>query len=150
MRQLFWLTSRIPGGIGSSKDVSKVFHSTTSTSAADGVLTGINPSFFKPESRFGKGFYLSTSIETTKAELRMQGAATAATIGFNLEKPVLLNATGGMLNLATHMAPKMMGGMARSFGLDGIMYNSVVPGASGTNVVLFKNFQKLTNGAKIK
>jgi hypothetical protein len=147
----FWLSGKIPGAIGSAKDVNTLFHSTTTLSAADNILAnGINPAYFNAESRFGKEFYLSTSSETTMAELKMHGSSTAATISFNLEKPILLNATGGALNLATHMAPKMMGMMARSFKMDGLMYNSVIPGASGTNVVLFKNFQKLTNGKRTK
>ena len=143
-----WFASKIPASIGSSQNVSKVFHSTTSTSAADNILTGIDPRFFTSESRFGKGFYVSTEAQTTVKELAVNGSKAAATIGFNLDKPVLLNATGKMLDLATHMAPKMMGGMARSLGFDGLIYKSVVPGTAGVNVVLFKNFQKLTNGIK--
>jgi len=137
--------------IAVNTDISTVYHSTSTISAADNILTkGIDPSFFKSNARFGRGFYVSNDIKTTVLELGKHGATRASTIQFSLNKPVLLNATGKFLNLTTHMSPKLMGAMARSFGLDGIMYNSAISGASGTNVVLFKNFQKLKNATKVK
>jgi RHS repeat-associated protein len=130
----------------SIRQMSTLFHSTSTAGGASSILsTGINSSFFSSASRFGKGFYLSNSPSTTVAELAHHGSATASTLQFTLAAGGrFLNATSPAMSLGVTYGPKLLTATARGLGYDGIMYNSLR--ASGTNLVMFKNFNLLQNG----
>jgi len=127
-------------------DGSSLFHSTSSTGATSSIMSeGINPAYFNSSSRFGGGFYMSTDVSTSTAELSFHNATVANTIEFNVASTKnFLNATSPVLDFGTKFAPKLLSGAAKTLGKDGIIFNSLR--GSGTNVVQFKNFGLLTNG----
>ena len=49
--------------------INTLYHKTTRASADKSILERIDPTFFKPSSRFGGGFYLTNDIETSDAEI---------------------------------------------------------------------------------
>ncbi|NBF11540.1 PAAR domain-containing protein [Pseudomonas sp. Fl4BN1] len=61
-----------------------VYHVTTNPGAAQGVLSGIDPKFLNPNSRFGAAFYVGESPTTPLAELAHHGATPTHGIRFNV------------------------------------------------------------------
>jgi len=135
---------------GGSKlsEISTLFHSTSRPGAAASILEEINPAYFNSASRFGKGFYLSNDIGTTVAELGQHGSSVANTIQYSLDGGKLFNATGSFFNSAVKYFPKSLSFMTKSLNYDGVIFNSLRE--RGINVVLFKSFEVLKNGAIIK
>ncbi len=70
---------------GNTGDIANLaaFHAVTSPNAATGVLNGIDPKFFNPDSRFGAAFYVAQRPETTLAELAHHGATATHGIRFD-------------------------------------------------------------------
>ncbi len=130
-------------GLTSASSSRFVYHSTSRSGAAQNIVKGINPKFFNPASRFGKGFYVGESVGTTVAELGYHGASRVNTIQYTMQGAKLLDATGSVLNLGTKYAPKLLSKTAQALKYDGIIFNSLR--SRGTNTVLFKNFGALKN-----
>ncbi len=128
-------------GLTSSTVNGVFYHSTTRINAAESILKGIDPFFFKKGSRFGKGFYLGNNPVTTIAELHHHSFRRVQTLQYNLVGAKLLNAS----NLGARYTPKLLGHYTKLRGYDGISYNSLRY-SIGQNIVLFKNFTKLQNG----
>jgi filamentous hemagglutinin len=62
-----------------------VFHATTSPQAAQGVLGGIDPMYWNPNSRFGRAFYVAEGPATAFAELAHHGATPTHGIRFSVD-----------------------------------------------------------------
>jgi len=132
-------------GLGSRLSV---YHSTTRIGVAENILNGINPAFFNPASRFGRGFYVGGSPSTTLAELAYHGATRANTIQYSLLNRGFLNATGPLANIGVKYTPKLMSRISQKLGYEGILFQSL-RSQGGINFVLFNNFGKLQNGTII-
>jgi hypothetical protein len=63
----------------------EVFHATTSSNAAQGVLNGIDPKFLNPNTRFGRAFYTAEKPETALAELAHHGATPTHGIRYSID-----------------------------------------------------------------
>ena len=126
-----------------------VFHATSKEGAALNILNGINPKFFNPSSRFGRGFYVAKEQSTMLAELAHHGANPVNTISFSLSGGKFLNATSPLMDLGTKYIPLTLSGAARNMGYNGIIFNSL-RNLNGTNAVIFNNFDLLKQGTIIK
>ncbi len=127
-----------------------IYHTVGSPGAGQGVLSGINPNFLNPDSRFGKAFYISDDAGTTLAELAHHGVKGSHTIRYNLNlskanvldftNPSVAKAwgyTGGNISPAT----REIGERAIDAGFDVIKYPSLR--GAGTNYGVLSNFDKL-------
>ncbi len=72
--------ARVGEFVGAEKTV---FHTVTSARGGQGVLDGINPEFFNPNTRFGEAFYISEAPDTNLMELAYHNALGVDTIRFN-------------------------------------------------------------------
>lgn len=135
-------TTVAPGG--------QAFHATTSPQAAQGVLSGIDPKFFNPNARFGKGFYIAEESGTALAELAHDGATATHGIRFsvNTSKLKVLDLTdpavaaawgykGGPISSAT----QAMGAKAKAQGFNAIRFKSLR--GPGNNLSILDDFNDI-------
>jgi RHS repeat-associated protein len=132
----------------SASEVTSWYHTTTAVGHAENILEkGIDITFSKPTSRFGQGFYMSDNFGTNLSELAHAGKTAASTIKFSLSGGSFINVTSRAGGILTRYTPKLLSGFAKALNKDGIIFNSVRD--SGTNLVMFKNFNLLKNGTKL-
>jgi len=124
-----------------------LYHTTARPGSDEGILKGIDPAYFKAESRFGKGFYLTNDIATSEAEIAYHKGDAFVTIAYTIPGGNILDATGGDVKETVKDNPLGLRSMALRRGFDGIAIPSLR--GSGINVVLFKNFSILKEGEKI-
>ncbi|GIH07104.1 hypothetical protein Rhe02_51710 [Rhizocola hellebori] len=129
-----------------------VYHATTSPRAAEGVLGGIDPAFFNPNSRFGPAFHVTENADTAVAELAHHGATPTNMIRFTFDprRAVVLDLTdsavakswgwgysGGPISGAT----RDIGPVARASGYTAIKYPSMR--GEGANWAILSDFDNL-------
>lgn len=127
-----------------------VFHATTNVGATRGVLSGIDPRFLNPSSRFGAAFYIASSPNTALAELAHHGAAPTHGIRFALDESKLnmLDLTdpttaaawgysGGPISSAT----QTIGADAQAAGYNAIKYPSLR--GAGANYAILDDFNDI-------
>ena len=142
----------IMGGISQiAKATETVQHAVSSAQTAQSVLSGINPKFFNPASRFGGGFYVGTDGDTVVAELAAHGASATHSIRYNvdLSEQKMLDLTDpkvaaewGFSSKQTSTADcQKIGEVARSQGYDVIKFQAYR--GEGTNYAIFDNFNDI-------
>ena len=134
--------------------IDTLYHTTTRKGADGSILERIDPKFFNSSSRFGGGFYLTTDVATSEAEIahhkfdNPENPLNAhVTIAYTIPGGNILDATGGEVKETVKDNPLGLRSMALRRGFDGIAIPSLR--GSGINVVLFKNFSILKEGRKI-
>lgn len=127
-----------------------LFHTVTSAGSGQGVLNGINTTFFNIENRFGEAFYLSEIPETTLAELKFKNAIGTHTIRFHFNRE-----SARVLDLTNPQVAKQWGYnasdpyditrsinlKAKTAGYNAIRYHSVR--SDGANLAILKDFDTL-------
>ncbi|MEY3322810.1 MAG: hypothetical protein RLZZ417_2393 [Bacteroidota bacterium] len=134
--------------------IDTLYHTTTRKGADGSILERIDPKFFNSSSRFGGGFYLTTDVATSEAEIAhhkfdnpKDPLNAHVTIAYTIPGGNILDATGEDVRETVKDNPLGLRSMALRRGFDGIAIPSLR--GSGINVVLFKNFSILKEGRKI-
>jgi len=134
-----------------------VWHATTNPGAAHGVLSGIDPKFLNPNSRFGAAFYVAERPGTTLAELAHHGATPTTGIRFTLDRGAMntldltnpstaeaWNYGGGPISSTT----QAIGQKARAQGFNTIrFYSERAPGS--VNLAILDNFNEILKPAMV-
>lgn len=127
------------------RDTIKVWHATSSQSAKN-ILEGIDPLFFRPESRFGPGFYTAGNALT--ATLEVKNAESLVRCSLNLARAKVLDLTDpatairwGFSPGASRQVCQAIGEGARRAGYTVIAYPSYA--GRGTNYAVFRGFDEV-------
>ncbi len=154
---VFWagfprMTGLTPVGapvVGAGHESVNVWHATTSSSAAESILSAIDPKFFNPKGRYGPAFYVSGTDVTAALEVGRRGTSTFA-IRYRLDllaARVLdltdraIAARWGFTPGASLEACQAIGAAARASGYSVVIYPSYA--GPGVNYAILEGFNKL-------
>jgi hypothetical protein len=125
-----------------------LYHTTAREGTSQSILSKIDPSFFNESSRFGGGFYLTSDIKTSILELEHHQSLAYETIIYSYNGAKIADCTGDTLQEIVKNKPLHLRAEVEKRGFSGVAFKS--QRGSGTNVVIFKNFDSiLTKGEEL-
>jgi hypothetical protein len=128
-----------------------VYHAVKNPQAAQGVVDGIDPRYFNPESRFGKGFYVAEKPETALAEMGHYNVRPTHGVRFQLDmsKARVLDLTDpataakfGYVGGEKSALTRAIGTRALQEGYNAIRFPSVRD-PSGNNIAVINDFNTI-------